>query len=109
MSVQIITPAPGLTRKSPPPAASTMSFRPPMALGEEERDQAEDERVEHDRLGEREPEPLDRSDLVAHLRLARDRLDHFAEDVADADARADGPEASTDTQRDRLHFLTALR
>src|SRR4051794_6109806 len=74
---------------------------------EEERDQAEDERVEHDRLGEREPQPLDARDFVAHLRLAGDRLDHLAEDVADADARADGAEASADAEGDRLEPLSA--
>src|SRR3954453_6285250 len=102
ISVQIITPAPGWTRKLPPAA---MTFSPPMRLGEEEGDQAEDERVEHDRLGEREAQPLDRRDLVAHLGLAGDRLDHLAEDVADADARADRAESGADAQGDRLDRL----
>src|SRR3954467_13986903 len=104
ISVQIITPTPGWTRKLPPPAAVTsvaMWSRPPIGLAEEERDQAEDERVEHDRLGQREPEPLDGGDLVAHLGLARDRLDDLAEDVADADAGAHGTEAATDAEGDR--------
>src|SRR3954449_12138701 len=105
ISVQIITPAPGLTRKSPPPDAVTSA---PIGLREEERDQAEDARVEHDRLGEREAEPLDRRDLVTHLRLARDRLDHLAEDVADADAPADRAEAGSDAQRDCLAVLARL-
>src|SRR3954447_20491341 len=100
ISVQIITPTPGWTRKLPLPAAVTC--RALIALTEEERDQAEDERVEHDRLGEGEAQPLDRGDLVAHLGLARDRLDHLAEDVADADARADRAEAGTDAEGDRL-------
>src|SRR4051795_4801704 len=111
-SVQIITPMPGWTRKFPPPEAVTvMSCSVAIRLGEEEGDQAEDERVEHDRLGECEAEPLDRGDLVAHLGLTGDRLDHLAEDVADADARADGAEAGADAERDRLDrlrgFLTA--
>src|SRR4051812_39781679 len=106
ISVQIITPAPGWTRKLPPPSA--MTFGAVIVLREEERDQAEDERVEHDRLGEREAEPLDRGDLVTHLRLARDRLDHLAEDVADADARADRAEAGSDAQRDCLAVLARL-
>src|SRR5256885_2441231 len=74
-------------------------------LSEEERDEAEDERVEHDRLGEREAEPLDRGDLVAHLRLAGDRLDHLAEDEADADARTDRAQAGADAERDGLEAL----
>src|SRR3954454_285990 len=104
ISVQIITPAPGLTRKSPPPDAVTSA---PIGLREEERDQAEDERVEHDRLGEREAQPLDRRDLVAHLGLAGDRLDHLAEDVADPDPGADGPESGADAEGDRLDLLAA--
>src|SRR4051794_31665524 len=113
MSVQIITPTPGWTRKLPPPAAVTsvaMWSRPPIgSAAEEERDQAEDERVEHDRLGQREAEPLDRGDLVAHLGLARDRLDDLAEDVADADAGADRPEPGANAQRERLGTAAALR
>src|SRR5436853_7933623 len=109
ISVQIITPMPGWTRKFPPPAATTvMSCRAPIRLGEEEGDQTEDERVEHDRLGEGEAEPLDRRDLVTHLRLARDRLDHLAEDVADADAPPERPEAGADAEGDRLDRLGGL-
>src|SRR5689334_3727154 len=105
ISVQTMTPTPGLTRKSPPPAA--MTFRPPIALRKEEGDQAEDERVEHDRLGEGEPQPLDRRDLVAHLGLTGYRLDHLAEDVAHSAARADRAEARADAERDRLDLLAA--
>src|SRR3954463_12123419 len=100
ISVQIITPMPGWTRKFPPPddAAMVMWCRAPIRLREEEGDQAEDERVEHDRLGQGEAEPLDRRDLVAHLGLTRDRLDHLAEDVPDADARADRAEGGAAAQ-----------
>src|SRR3954471_18922061 len=112
MSVQIITPTPGWTSKFPPPAAGTsvaMWSRPPIgSAAEEERDQAEDERVEHDRLGQREAEPLDRGDLVAHLGLASHRLDDLAEDEADADAGADRPEAGADAERDGLAGLAAV-
>src|SRR3954453_18362133 len=59
-------------------------------------DQAGDQPVEEARLGEREPEPLNARDLVTHLRLARDRLDHLAEDDPDADTGADGTEAAAD-------------
>ena len=70
---------------------------------EEERDQAEDEGVEHDRLGQGEPEPLDRGDLVAHLGLTGHRLDDLAEDEADADARSDGAQSGTHAEGDGLH------
>ena len=74
-----------------------------IAIGlEEEGDQAEDERVEHDRLGQGEAQPLDRGDLVLHLGLASHGLDDLAEDEADADARADGAEAGADAEGDRL-------
>src|SRR4051794_24995897 len=102
-SAQIISPSSGLTRKLPPPPCSAASR---VVIGlEEECDQAEDERVEDDRLGEREAEPLDARDLLAHLRLAGDRLDHLAEDVADADARADRAEAGADAEGDRLEAV----
>src|ERR671917_96224 len=112
ISVQSISPSSGVTRKLPPSsffaAARTrvrpMWGKPPMAL-EEERDQAEDERVEDDRLGEREAEPLDARDLLAHLRLAGDRLDHLAEDVPHADARPDRPETGADAESDRLEAV----
>src|SRR4051794_22793805 len=81
-----------------------MSGSPPTCL-EEERDQAEDKRVEHDRLGKREAEPLNARDLLAHLRLAGDRLDHLSEDVADADAGTDGPKAGAYAERDGLEAV----
>ncbi len=103
-SVQIISPTLGVTRKLPLPslgcddAAQRCS-----AMREEERDQAEDEGVEHDRLGQGEAEPLDRGDLVAHLGLAGHRLDDLAEDEADADAGSDGAETGTHAECDGLH------
>src|SRR4051794_34762802 len=105
-SVQIISPTPGWTRKVPPEATrdGAVSMRR-SAAREEERDEAEDEGVEHDRLGEREAQPLDRRDLVPHLGLAGHRLDDLAEDVADADARADGAEAGTDAEGDAREAL----
>src|SRR3954463_317628 len=107
ISVQIITPMPGWTRKFPPPddAAIVISCRAPIRLREEEGDQAEDERVEHDRLGQGEAQPLDRRDLVAHLGLAGHRLDDLAEDEADAHARTDGAQAGADAQGDRAQTL----
>ena len=105
--VQIIRPRPGETRKLPLDfAASGISaaivaselHRP----REEEGDQAEDERVERDGLGQRESEPADRLQLVLHLGLAGHGLDLLAEDEADADAGPDRPETGPDAQRDRL-------
>src|SRR3954452_9840094 len=104
ISVQIITPMPGWTRKFPPPddAAMVRWCRAPIRLREEEGGQAEDERVEHDRLGQGEAEPLDRRDLVAHLGLTCDRLDYLAEDVADADAGPDRAEPRADAEGEAL-------
>src|SRR5215208_374527 len=93
---------------SPPPSSAAMSG---MALSsstcglEEEGDEAEDERVEGHGLGEREAEPLDARDLLAHLRLAGDRLDHLSEDEADADAGADRAQARADAERDGLETV----
>ena len=58
--------------------------------------------VEHDRLGEGEAEPHDPLELAAQLGLAGDRLDHRAEDVADADAGAERAEADAEREGDRL-------
>src|SRR5215207_6996933 len=69
---------------------------------EEERDQTEDERVEGDGLGKREPEPANRLEVVLHLRLAGDGLDLLAEDDADADACPDRAETRTHAERNRL-------
>src|SRR5438128_476385 len=108
ISVQIINPMPGWTRKLPPPSSSAATGRAAamMEIGsiglEEEGDQAEDERVERDGLGEGEAEPADALQLVRHLRLTRDRLDLLAEDDSDADAGSDRAESGTDAERDRL-------
>src|SRR5687768_5709352 len=63
--VQIISPMPGWTRKLPPPSSSAAigsaaAMVPKSSIDlEEEGDQAEDERVEGDGLGEGETEPAD--------------------------------------------------
>src|SRR5215217_6076855 len=101
---------PGLTRKLPPESSPPASVAKTsvavtvasIGLLEEERDQARDEAVEEARLGQCEAEPLDAGDLVAHLRLARDRLDHLAEDDADADAGAHGAQAAAHADGDGL-------
>src|SRR5215211_4273398 len=103
-SVQTISPTLGLTRKLPPLSSSAWAK---MTVGrviglEEEGDQARHEPVEEARLGEREAEPLDRRDLVAHLGLARHGLDDLAEDDADADTGADGAEAAAHAEGDGL-------
>src|SRR4051794_14211138 len=113
-SAHSIRPPPGWTRKLPPPEPPPLSVaarivdRVVVIDGlQEERDEARDQAVEEARLGEREAEPLDARDLVAHLRLAGHRLDDLAEDLADADAGADGPEAAAHAERDRLAGVAA--
>src|SRR3974390_1391044 len=59
-------------------------------------DEAGDQPVEEARLGQSEAQPLDAGDLIAHLRLARDRLHDPAQDDADAAAGADGAETAAD-------------
>ena len=76
-----------------------------IASDDERGEQAGHEAVEEACLGQREAQPLQLRDLVAHLGLARDRLDRLAEDDADADAGADGAEASADAEADRLAGL----
>src|ERR1035437_10443112 len=74
-------------------------------LDQHEGQQAADESVEDDGLGEREADPHDSLKLAAQLRLARDRLNHRAEDVAKADACAERAETDTESERERLsHF-----
>src|SRR4051794_6270305 len=74
ISVQIITPTTGLTSALP---AATNGF---IGLLQEEAEEARHEAVEEAGLGEREAQPLDGGDLVAHLGLAGDGLDDLAED-----------------------------
>src|SRR5688572_2630295 len=97
----------GETRKLPPSsspsaAVAMMSGRSIIAGLQEERDKARDQAVEEAGLREREAEPLDAGDLVAHLGLTRDGLDHLAEDDADAHAGADGTKTAAHAERDRL-------
>src|SRR5581483_5091916 len=92
ISVQIIRPGTTLIR----PDAATI----PIELDEHVAEQAADEAVEDDGLGQREAQPLDPLQLAAQLGLARDRLDHRAED--DADAGAERAEADAERERDRL-------
>ena len=78
------------------------------ALDQDVREDRAEEAVEHDRLGEGEAEPLDALQLAAQLGLAGDRLDHRAEDVADADAGAERAEADAQRERDRLAGVGAV-
>src|SRR5438477_11814182 len=74
-------------------------------LDEDVREDRAEQAVEHDRLGEGEAEPLDALQLAAQLGLAGDRLDHRAEDVADADAGAERAETDTEREPDGLAGL----
>src|SRR5438445_5281180 len=71
-------------------------------LNEDVRQDRAEQSVEHDRLGQREAKPLNALELAAELGLACDRLDHRAEDVADADAGAESAEADAEREPDRL-------
>src|SRR5580765_5002143 len=77
----------------------------PRLLHQDEGENRAEQAVEHDGFGQRESEPLDALELAAELRLAGDRLDHRAEDVADADAGAEGAEADAERETDRLSGL----
>src|SRR3954463_11259323 len=106
-SVQIIRPRLGETRKLPPESlaargTAVICVTRSTAGLEEERDQTEDERVEGDRLGQREAEPADLLEVVLHLGLAGNGLDLLTEDEPDADSCPDRPESGTHAQRDRL-------
>src|SRR6476620_9029270 len=84
-----------------------MQESPPRS-DEDVREQAADEAVEDDRLGEGEAEPLDTRELATQFWLSGDRLDHRAEDVADADAGAERTEADAERERDRLAGVGAV-
>src|SRR5438477_12535672 len=71
-------------------------------LNQHVRQDRAEQAVEHDGLGQREAEPLDALELAAELGLACDRLDHRAEDVADADAGAERTEADAEREPDCL-------
>src|SRR5213595_3364682 len=102
MIVQTIRP--GTTLMRPDDATSVVIAASDQDVGEQAADQA----VEDDRLGEGEAEPHDPLQLAAQLRLARDRLDHRAEDVADADAGVERTEADAERERDRLPRIGAV-
>src|SRR6186997_2255248 len=87
-----------------------MRPRPPAegvrrASDEDEREDPAQQPVEDDRLAECEAEPHDALQLATQLRLARDRLDHRAEDVADADAGPDRAESDTECQGNCLALI----
>src|SRR5215467_12132451 len=77
-------------------------MRRPSASDQDVGEQAADQAVEHDGLGEREAEPLDALELAAQLGLPGDGLDHRAEDVPDADTGAEGAEPDAEREGDRL-------
>src|SRR5215211_5995677 len=80
--VQIIRPGTTLIRSE--------SASGSIGLDEDEGEQAAEQAVEDDRLGECESEPHDPLQLAAQLRLASDRGDHVPEDVPDTDSGANG-------------------
>ena len=84
-------------------------FDASIALDQDVREDRAEQAVEHDGLGEGEAEPLDALQLAAQLGLAGDRLDHRAEDVADADAGAERAETDTESEADRLAGLRDRR
>src|SRR5436189_5349009 len=89
------------------PGVTWISGLEPRIIGSDEdvgEDRAE-EAVEDDRLGQREAEPLDALELSSELGLAGDRLDHRAEDVADADTGAERAEADAEGEPDGLPGL----
>src|SRR3954452_14601151 len=95
MIVQIIRP--GLT--------SIRGFAASMCLDQDVREDRAEQAVDHARLGEGEAEPLDALKLAAQLGLPGDRLDHRAEDVADADAGAESAGGDAEREPDRLAGL----
>src|SRR5437868_14589754 len=84
------------------PRARRRRMSPGEPLDQHVGEQAADQAVEDDGLGQREAEPLDALELAAELGLACDRLDHRAEDVADADAGAERTEADAEREPDCL-------
>src|SRR5213083_2913376 len=85
------------------PGATWISgFDASTALDQDVREDRTEQAVEDDRFGEGEAEPLDALQLAAQLGLAGDRLDHRAEDVADADAGAERAEADAEREADGL-------
>src|SRR3954454_4634055 len=78
------------------------------SLDQDVGEQAADQAVEDDGLGEGEPEPHDPLQLAAQLGLARDRLDHRAEDVPDAAASPEGAEAAAERERDAVPGIGAV-
>src|SRR3954454_1641651 len=78
---------------------------PGESLDEDVRQNRAEQAVEHDRLGEREAEPLDALELTTELGLPCDRLDHRSEDVADANAGAEGAETDAECKADGLAGL----
>jgi hypothetical protein len=90
-SVQIISPTLGVIRNEPLEAAVVA-----IELLQDPGEQACDQAVEEDSLGQCESEPLDARDFVAHLWLARNGLNHLSEDDPDADAGPEGAQAAAD-------------
>src|SRR2546423_778644 len=88
------------SRSSAPASGRSVGWWP--ASDEHEGQDRSEQTVEHDGFRQREAEPLDALQFSAQLRLPRDRLDHRAEDVPDADPGAERAEADAEREPDRL-------
>src|SRR4051812_12183297 len=85
ISVQIISPGLTLIRKSPSLAkGSRRAGIGDASLGDEEGDERHEQRVERDRLGQRQAEEHEAQQVAAQLGLAGDTLDRLADQVAHA-------------------------
>jgi hypothetical protein len=73
-----------------------------MGLDQEEGDEAHEQGVERNRLGQCKAEESDRQKITAELGLTSDRLDGLAEDVAHANARADCAQTGRETESQSL-------
>jgi len=68
-------------------------------------EEAADEPVADDRLGEREAKPHDPLQLASQLGLPGDGLDHRGEDGPDADSGPEGAEPHAEPETERLACL----
>ena len=75
------------------PATVGCASRVPSLRAPGRSDELDDETDEGERLGEGDTQEHRGADVAGHFGLAGHRLDGLADEVADADARADGGEA----------------
>src|SRR5687768_10216069 len=96
------------------PSTLKASKNPPMrwllvrarSARDEDEEQAHDERVDPDRLCERDAEDVRHEDRAGCLGIATERLHRLADGDAETDARADGPEPHRETGGEiGVHFF----